>query len=88
MGSVREMKWLDVEGWASKGGSEIGTNRGLPEEDLEQTARCFKSYELDALFIIGGFEAFTALRWVTSELPFHFMITLTPNLTASCVKLE
>jgi len=25
------------------------------------TAYCFKKYKLDALFIIGGFEAFTAV---------------------------
>ena len=69
VGSVRELSWLDVEGWSSKGGSEIGTNRGLPnesfkgspEEDLVQTAKCFELYKFDALFLVGGFEAFTAL---------------------------
>ncbi len=69
IGSVRELNWLDVEGWSSKGGSEIGTNRGLPEDsfrgspdqDIEQVAKCFELYKLDALFIVGGFEAFTAL---------------------------
>ena len=61
IGSVRELEWLDVEGWVSKGGSEIGTNRGLPDEDMEQTAKCFELYKLDALFLVGGFEAFTAL---------------------------
>ena len=57
LGSVRELNWLDVEGWASKGGSEIGTNRGLPDEDIVTTARCFELYKFDALFLIGGFEA-------------------------------
>ena len=61
LGSVREIKWLDVEGWVSKGGSEIGTNRGLPDEDMAQTAKCFEIYKFDALFAIGGFEAFAAL---------------------------
>lgn len=61
LGSVREVKWLDVEGWASKGGSEIGTNRGLPDEDFSQTAKCFELYNFNAVFIIGGFEAYTAL---------------------------
>ena len=61
LGSVRDIGWLDVEGWANKGGSEIGTNRGLPSEDMETTAKCFSLYEFDALFAIGGFEAFTAL---------------------------
>lgn len=59
--SVRDITWLDAESWASKGGSEIGTNRGLPSEDIETTAKCFDMYKLDALFVVGGFEAFTAV---------------------------
>ena len=61
LGSVREVDWLDAEQWASRGGSEIGTNRGLPSEDMDTVAKCFELYKLDALFIVGGFEAFTAL---------------------------
>ena len=61
LGSVREVTWLDAENWASRGGSEIGTNRGLPSEDLKTTALCFEKYKLDALFVVGGFEAFTAV---------------------------
>lgn len=72
LGSVRTVEWLDVEGWISKGGSEIGTNRGLPSDDMQKTAECFELYQFDALFVIGGFEAFTAvseLRKARSEFP-------------------
>ncbi|KAI9721082.1 MAG: hypothetical protein M1812_002563 [Candelaria pacifica] len=62
LGSVREIQWLDADGWVNKGGSEIGTNRGLPSEDFDKTAYCFKRYKFDALFLVGGFEAFTALN--------------------------
>ncbi|KAL8902579.1 MAG: hypothetical protein Q9207_004580 [Kuettlingeria erythrocarpa] len=82
LGSVRELRWLDVEGWVSKGGSEIGTNRNLPSEDMPKTAFCFEKYKIDALFIVGGFEAFTAvseLRKARSEYPaFRIPITLLP----------
>ncbi|KAK3703142.1 6-phosphofructokinase, alpha subunit [Vermiconidia calcicola] len=61
LGSVRDIKWLDAEQWASRGGSEIGTNRGLPSEDFKTTAFCFGKYQIDALFVVGGFEAFTAV---------------------------
>ena len=61
LGSVREVSWLDVEGWISKGGSEIGTNRVLPSEDMPKTAECFELYKFDGVFFIGGFEAFTAV---------------------------
>ncbi|OCK82226.1 6-phosphofructokinase [Lepidopterella palustris CBS 459.81] len=61
LGSVREVTWLDAESWASKGGSEIGTNRGLPSDDIETVAMCFAKYKIQALFIVGGFEAFTSV---------------------------
>ncbi len=61
LGSVRDISFLEAESWASRGGSEIGTNRGLPSEDMKTAAYCFKKYKIDALFIIGGFEAFTAI---------------------------
>ncbi|EGD89193.1 6-phosphofructokinase [Trichophyton rubrum D6] len=61
LGSVREVKWLESDSWVNEGGSEIGTNRGLPSEDMETTAKCFELYKFDALFVIGGFEAFTAV---------------------------
>lgn len=61
LGAVRGFDWLEVESWASKGGSEIGTNRGLPSEDLKMTAFCLEKYKIEALMVVGGFEAFTAV---------------------------
>lgn len=60
--SVQTVDWLEVEGWISKGGSEIGTNRDLPSKvGMGETADCFREHGFDGIFIIGGFEAFTAL---------------------------
>jgi 6-phosphofructokinase 1 len=61
IGAVREVKWIDADPWVNEGGSEIGTNRGLPSLDIKKTAHCFELYKFDALFVIGGFEAFTAV---------------------------
>ncbi|KAF2431259.1 6-phosphofructokinase [Tothia fuscella] len=61
IGSVREVQWLDADGWTSRGGSEIGTNRTLPSEDMKTVAAVFKKYNIQSLFIVGGFEAFCAL---------------------------
>lgn len=61
LGSVREVTWLDADDWTTRGGSEIGCNRGLPSEDMPKTAFCFEKYKIDALFAVGGFEAFTAV---------------------------
>ncbi|KAK3363358.1 phosphofructokinase-domain-containing protein [Lasiosphaeria hispida] len=61
-GAVRSFNWLEVDNWASKGGSEIGTNRELPSESgMETIANLIEQYEFDALFLIGGFEAFHAV---------------------------
>lgn len=62
LGAVREFDWLEVDGWASKGGSEIGTNRELPSEaGIGIIADLFKLYNIQGLLIIGGFEGFCAL---------------------------
>jgi 6-phosphofructokinase 1 len=61
-GAVRDFNWLEVDGWASKGGSEIGTNRELPEDSgMPLIASLFKKYSIDGLFVVGGFEGFHAL---------------------------
>ncbi len=64
---VRQLKWSDVDGWVSQGGSELGTNRHVPEDDsiggesLGKTAMKLQEHRIEALVLIGGFEAFTAL---------------------------
>lgn len=73
LGAVRPFEWLEVDGWASRGGSEIGTNRELPAESgMEHIAKLIKQYEFDALFLVGGFEAFHAvsqLRKARDQFP-------------------
>ena len=61
LGAVRDINWLDAESWSSRGGSEIGTNRTLPSENLEEVAHVFDKYDIQGLFVIGGFEAFTSV---------------------------
>ncbi|KAL4966648.1 ATP-dependent 6-phosphofructokinase [Aspergillus stella-maris] len=65
--SVREVKWQETDPWVNEGGSDIGTNRGLPSEDYETTAACFKKHGFDALFVVGGFEAFTAVSQLREQ---------------------
>lgn len=61
--SVRSINWLDIEGWTSRGGSELGTNRTTPEEaDIGMIAYYFEKYHFDGLIIVGGFEAFISLH--------------------------
>lgn len=61
--SIRSLKWCDIIGWQSRGGSEIGTNRETPDEaDIGMIAYYFQKYSIDGLIIVGGFEAFVSLR--------------------------
>jgi 6-phosphofructokinase 1 len=46
----------------TRGGSELGTNRATPDDDLGDIASKFQKHGIDGLFLIGGFEAFTALK--------------------------
>ncbi|KOS20712.1 6-phosphofructokinase [Escovopsis weberi] len=83
LGAVRPFDWLEVDSWASKGGSEIGTNRELPSESgMELIANLIEQYRFDALFIVGGFEAFhsvSQLRKARDEFPsLCIPITLLP----------
>jgi 6-phosphofructokinase 1 len=59
--SIYPLSWLKVDGWMTRGGSELGTNRALPLHDLGDIASKFQKHAIDGLFLIGGFEAFSSL---------------------------
>ncbi|KAJ1564548.1 6-phosphofructokinase, alpha subunit [Nowakowskiella sp. JEL0078] len=74
---VRPLDWQEVESWQTKGGSELGTNRDhpLPLSNDERKyapkgsnfvecgviAYHMQKHNIQALMIIGGFEAYTSL---------------------------
>lgn len=60
-GNVAELSWLRVDQWSTRGGSELGTNRHLPNEDLAGIAAKLEEYKIDALLIVGGFEGMISL---------------------------
>jgi 6-phosphofructokinase 1 len=66
-GEVKELSWADVDSWVSMGGSELGTNRHLPENDLGNIACQFQKYGISALVIIGGFEAFVSIMQLSKN---------------------
>ena len=58
-GTVREMDWMSVNGWASVGGSELGANRTVPSgRDFYHIARTIEKFDIQALLIIGGWSAY------------------------------
>ncbi len=60
-GNFHPMDWMSVDGWAPRGGSELGTNRFQPkEEDLPKIAEQLKKHSIDGLLMIGGWDGYTA----------------------------
>ncbi|KAG0026616.1 6-phosphofructokinase, alpha subunit [Podila clonocystis] len=59
-GQVKEMQWMDVDGWIAHGGSELGTNRDQPSLDLGMVSYQLQKFNIQSLMLIGGFEAYTA----------------------------
>ena len=60
-GDVEEMSWMSVSGWTARGGSVLGTTRLVPKgRDLYAIARIIEDHHIDALLMIGGWNAYEA----------------------------
>uniref|UniRef100_UPI00358FE9A4 ATP-dependent 6-phosphofructokinase, platelet type-like isoform X1 n=1 Tax=Myxine glutinosa TaxID=7769 RepID=UPI00358FE9A4 len=57
-GQIHEINWRDVGGWTGQGGSLLGTKRTLPSKSLDAIAEQIRAHNVNALLIIGGFEAY------------------------------
>uniref|UniRef100_A0A8D2LEX1 ATP-dependent 6-phosphofructokinase n=1 Tax=Varanus komodoensis TaxID=61221 RepID=A0A8D2LEX1_VARKO len=60
-GQIKEISWGDVGGWTGQGGSILGTKRTLPGKYLEKIAEQMRAHNINALLVIGGFEAYLGL---------------------------
>ncbi|XP_051542708.1 ATP-dependent 6-phosphofructokinase, platelet type-like isoform X1 [Myxocyprinus asiaticus] len=60
-GQIKEIKWADVGGWTGQGGSLLGTKRTLPAKNVDKIAEQIRKYNINALLVIGGFEALECL---------------------------
>jgi 6-phosphofructokinase 1 len=58
-GDIHEMDWMSVSGWASRGGSGLGTSRVVPSgRDLYAIARSIEKYDINGLLMIGGLSGY------------------------------
>ncbi|XP_077077932.1 ATP-dependent 6-phosphofructokinase, platelet type isoform X5 [Siphateles boraxobius] len=60
-GQIKEIKWGDVGGWTGQGGSLLGTKRTLPAKHIGKIAEQMSIHNINALLVIGGFEAYLGL---------------------------
>ncbi|XP_028659935.1 ATP-dependent 6-phosphofructokinase, platelet type isoform X2 [Erpetoichthys calabaricus] len=70
-GEIKEIHWGDVGGWTGQGGSLLGTKRTLPAKYIEKIAEQMRINNINALLVIGGFEAYESLLQL-SEARLHF----------------
>ena len=62
-GEIEEMQWMSVSGWASLGGSMLGTSRLMPQgSDLYAIARVIEDKNIQALMVIGGWNGYEAVH--------------------------
>jgi 6-phosphofructokinase 1 len=67
-GEVKEMEWTSVNGWASVGGSVLGTSRKVPRgKDMYAIARTIENHHIDALLVIGGWNAYVSVYNIMNE---------------------
>ena len=56
------------EGWAFKGGAELGTKRDVPPiEQFYALGRAIERNEIDALLVIGGMNAYLGVHAIQAE---------------------
>ena len=67
-GQLAELSWDDVEGWSGSGGAELGLRRVVPTmEDLYKIARSLEDNRIDALLVIGGWNAYQSAHLMYEE---------------------
>jgi 6-phosphofructokinase 1 len=67
-GQVTEMEWTSVNGWASVGGSMLGTSRRVPKgKDMYAIARTIENHRIEAMLVIGGWNAYEGVYAMIDE---------------------
>ena len=67
-GQVTEMEWTSVSGWASIGGSQLGTSRKVPRgKDMYAIARTIENHHIEAMLVIGGWNAYEGVYTMMKE---------------------
>lgn len=67
-GLLRELSWADVEGWTGEGGARLGLRRTIPRvEDLYSIGRQLEDHGVEALLVVGGWNAYQAAHRLYSE---------------------
>lgn len=67
-GDLKEFGWMDVHGWGSMGGAELGVSRKVPTgSDWYAIARTLEAQHIEGILVIGGWSAYEAAYKLYSE---------------------
>ena len=59
---IEEFNWMSVNGWAWRGGAELGTNRYIPQNsDFYAIARNIEKHNIQGLLMVGGWSGYQAM---------------------------
>ncbi len=62
-GDLKPLDWASVNGFASRGGAELGTNRYVPSaSDFYTIARNIEDQQLDGILMIGGWTGYQSVH--------------------------
>ncbi len=65
---IEELAWMSVNGWAPRGGSELGTNRTIPMgRELYAIARTLEEQQVDGILMIGGWSGYQGVLQLHSQ---------------------
>lgn len=71
-GDVRELGWMDVSGFVSSGGAELGTNRYVPDEDaVAKIADVIAAQRIDGILMAGGWTGYQAAHLLHTHRRSH-----------------
>ncbi len=67
-GTIQPLEWMSVNGWTTSGGSELGTNRYVPDgTDFYAMARNIEEHNIQGLLIVGGWSGYEAAYRMLQE---------------------
>ncbi|KFD72511.1 hypothetical protein M514_15347 [Trichuris suis] len=66
-GKLTEMSWHSVIDWTRYGGSFLGSQKSLPSMNMPAVAEQLGRYKINALLLVGGFEAYHACIELTEN---------------------
>jgi len=82
---LEELNWMDVHGWAGKGGAELGTSRRIPREDeIHHVVEQFEHHGVDMVLMIGGWSGYAAANLLGAHAADHPAL----NIPMCCIPVS